>query len=63
MAEKVTIDKEACIGCENCVETCPAVFGFNNEEGKAFVIEDSDQDVDCVEEAIELCPAQCISRV
>lgn len=62
MADKVKIDQEECIGCEACVETCPSVFRFDADEEKAFVIEGSDQDVDCVEEAIASCPVSCISR-
>lgn len=62
MADKVIIDQEECIGCEACVETCPSVFRFDSDEEKAFVIEGSDQDVDCVEEAIASCPVSCISR-
>ena len=62
MADKVKIDQEECIGCEACVETCPSVFRFDADEGKAFVIEGSDQDVDCVEEAIASCPVSCISK-
>jgi ferredoxin len=62
MAEKVTIDQDECLGCEACVETCPSVFGFDDDKLKAFVIEDSDQDVDCVDEAIASCPAECISK-
>ena len=62
MAEKVVIDQDECIGCEACVETCPAVFGFDEEEGKAFVIDDADPGEDCVDEAIASCPAECISR-
>lgn len=62
MAEKVQIDQEECIGCEACVEACPEVFRFDEDDEKAFVIEDSNQDVDCVDEAIASCPAECISK-
>lgn len=57
----VVIDREECIGCEACVETCPDVFGFDDEE-KAFVIGGSDPNADCVEEAIASCPAECITK-
>jgi len=59
---KVVIDQDECIGCEACVEACPEVFEFNSEEEKAYVLEDGDTDLDCVEEAIASCPAECISR-
>lgn len=62
MAEKVVIDQDECIGCEACVETCPAVFGFDKEEGKAFVIDDADSGEECVDEAIASCPVECIAK-
>ena len=39
MATEVKIDQDECIGCEACVEICPAVFGFDEDEGKAHVID------------------------
>lgn len=62
MAKKVVIDQDVCIGCEACVETCPSVFAFDDEEAKAFVIEGSDPDEACVDEAIASCPVECISK-
>ncbi len=61
MAE-VKIDQDECIGCEACVSTCPQVFGFNDDEAKAFVIEGSNPDEECVDEAIASCPVECISK-
>lgn len=62
MSLKVIIDKEKCIGCEACVELCPSVFAFNDDEGKAYVLDDAEAAEDCVDEAIASCPAACISR-
>jgi ferredoxin len=62
MVVKIIIDEDECIGCEACVETCPAVFGFNEEDSKAFVIEGSSADEDCVDDAIASCPAECIEK-
>jgi len=62
MAEKIIIDSDECIGCEACVETCPEVFDFESDEEKAFVKEGADPELDCVDEAIASCPAECISR-
>jgi ferredoxin len=59
---EIIIDRDECIGCEACVETCPAVFEFNDEEEKAYVIEGADVDLPCVDEAIATCPVECISR-
>jgi ferredoxin len=62
MAQKVILDQDECIGCEACVETCPEVFAFDEDEGKAYVIEGSDPDEDCVDEAIASCPVECIEK-
>jgi len=47
-----------CIGCGLCASTCPEVFGM--EGGKAFVKEN--KDVPCLDEAIESCPVNAISK-
>ena len=62
MAEKVSIDQDECIGCETCVELCPAVFRFNDETAKAEVIDGADGDAECVDEAIASCPVNCITK-
>lgn len=59
---QVIIDQDECIGCEACVETCPEVFAFDEDEEKAIVIEGADPDADCVDEAIASCPAECITK-
>jgi len=58
----IVIDQDECIGCEACVETCPDVFGFDDDTEIAFVIEGSDPESDCVDEAIASCPAECIEK-
>ncbi|WP_163338821.1 ferredoxin [Desulfopila sp. IMCC35008] len=62
MSEKVKIDQDECIGCEACVEICPSVFSFDDDEGKAYVNEAADSNEDCVDEAIASCPAECIHK-
>ncbi len=57
----IKIDEDECLGCETCVELCPAVFKMNDEGEKAVVI-DPDSDLECVEEAIDSCPVEAISR-
>jgi len=61
MAKKVEIDQGECLGCEACVEICPSVFRFDEDEEKAFVIEGAEAGDDCVEEAIASCPGECIA--
>lgn len=60
MARRVVIDTDECIGCESCVELCSEVFAFNEAEEKAEVILPEGGPEDCIEEAIETCPVECI---
>ena len=60
MAKEVVIDIDECIGCETCVELCPEVFAFNEDDEKAYVIK-PEGGPDCVDEAIGSCPAGCIT--
>jgi ferredoxin len=56
----IVIDEEACMGCESCVELCPDVFEMTAEE-KA-IVKNPESDDECVDEAIDSCPAECIER-
>jgi len=60
MAKQVVIETEECIGCESCVELCPDVFAFNEDEEKAYVQLLEGGDEACIEEAISTCPVECI---
>jgi ferredoxin len=60
MGKIVVIDTDECIGCESCVELCPEVFAFKDEEEKAEVIMPEGGPEDCIEEAMETCPVECI---
>jgi ferredoxin len=57
----IVINEEECIGCGTCAELCPEVFEMNEEEEKAKV-KAPDSGADCVNEAIDSCPVEAISR-
>jgi len=57
----IMIDTDECMGCESCVELCPDVFEMN-EDGDKATVKNPDSDAECVEEAIDSCPAECISK-
>jgi ferredoxin len=60
MAKHIVIDETECEGCETCVELCPDVFEFDEDSQKAKVIAPESDD-ECVEEAMDSCPVDCIS--
>jgi len=57
-----TVDKDLCIACGLCSQTCPEVFELNNDEGYAEVKEEaaSCEEAGCCEEAADLCPVDAI---
>ena len=60
MGKRVYIDADECVGCESCVELCPEVFGFDEDSEKANVIMPEGGSEECIDEAIETCPVECI---
>lgn len=56
------VDKDGCISCGLCVETCPEVFQFD-EDGLADVISDPvpKECEDCAVESQENCPVSVIT--
>ena len=54
---KVKVDKELCIGCGVCVQTCPEVFEFD-DDSKAEVVGECNG-CDC-EDVADSCPTEAI---
>ncbi len=52
------VDKNKCIGCGACASICSEVFEM--KDGKANV--KSQKTPNCVEEAINTCPVNAISK-
>lgn len=57
----IIIDADACIGCETCVELCPDVFEMDGDGEKAIVTA-PDSTAECVDEAIDTCPVEAITK-
>ncbi|HHW42352.1 ferredoxin [Desulfofundulus thermobenzoicus] len=60
MARIPYIDSEECMSCGSCAETCPDVFQMNDTLGFAEVVNPHGASEDEIQEAIDMCPAQCI---
>jgi ferredoxin len=59
MAIRVVIDERECDGCETCVALCPEVFELD-EDAEVVKVINPEADADCIEDAIDACPAECI---
>jgi ferredoxin len=55
------VDMGECTDCGSCLEVCPEVFKRNSETGYIDVIYFHEYPEDCVQEAISVCPADCIT--
>jgi ferredoxin len=59
---KINIKKEACIGCEICVNTCPEVFmAWGLYMRPVFEVGEPERYKDLIRKIIEECPARAIS--
>lgn len=60
MAKAPVVDLSRCVDCDACVEVCPGVF-IRNEAGYIEVAEDGSHSEECIQEAVNCCPSDCIS--
>ena len=56
---KVSLDRDACIGCGVCNQICPDVFGMDEGAGIAKVLREETEEP-CVKDAENSCPVGCI---
>lgn len=60
---KVEVDQDLCISCGACVDVCPEVFQWNDDEKAHPVLDEVPADVeDQAHEAAEGCPTNAISE-
>ena len=58
---KIMVDELVCIGTGNCEEICPKVFEVVDGKACVKVNPIPAEEVDCVREAVNACPARAIS--
>lgn len=69
---RLSIGIEKCIGCGSCNAVCPIVFELGND-GKAHFSGNGEsknngkeekevEEIECVKEAIDICPVQAIEK-
>lgn len=56
---RVRVDRERCIGSENCVASAPSVFQIDGD-GKAMLLDVSSVDVETLWLVAEICPTEAI---
>ena len=59
MSKQLTIDGDACISCNLCVDTLPEVFRID-DDGIAEVHDHAGATEEKILEAIDACPVHCI---
>lgn len=59
MTKVPSIDLSKCVGCDACMELCPDVFK-QNEAGYIEVAALPVYPEECIQEAINCCPSDCI---
>ncbi|MEM4336562.1 MAG: ferredoxin [Candidatus Woesearchaeota archaeon] len=66
---KIVHEAEKCIGCGACVSVCEKFWQMKDnkshlkgskQSGKNWVLEISEREIGCNEEAAEICPVDCI---
>ncbi|MDD3839718.1 MAG: ferredoxin [Clostridia bacterium] len=61
---RVEVDQDLCISCGLCIETCPEVFDWNEEEKAQAIDGDVPEELeDDAMEAVEGCPTDAIQEV
>ncbi len=61
---KVRVNPDECISCGLCIDLCPNVFEWDEDEmARAIKPEVPEGEEDCVEDAIEQCPTGAIEEI
>lgn len=60
---RVDVDQELCISCGACIDTCPDVFEWNDDEKARSSVEEVPSDLEeQAHDAVEGCPTSAITE-
>ncbi|NLJ76493.1 MAG: ferredoxin [Peptococcaceae bacterium] len=60
---RVTVDQELCISCGACIDVCPEVFDWNDDDKAHSIADEVPEELeDEAREALESCPTEAISE-
>ncbi|WP_066636238.1 ferredoxin [Desulfolucanica intricata] len=60
---KVVVDQDLCISCGSCIDTCPEVFDWNDDDKADSKVDEVPAEVEeQAKEAVESCPTSAISE-
>ncbi len=62
-SKAVWVDEAACIGCRYCAHVATNTFVIEPHLGRSRAIRQDGDSSDCIQEAIETCPVDCIHWV
>lgn len=61
---RMEVDQDLCISCGTCVDTCPEVFDWNDEDKAYVIVEEIHAELeDQSKEAAENCPTNAIREI
>ena len=60
---RVQVDQDLCISCGTCIDLCPDVFSWNDDEKAQAAAEEVPEELENdAHEAVESCPTSAISE-
>ncbi len=60
---RLEVDQELCISCGACIDICPDVFEWNEDDKAHSIVEEVPADLEeQAIEAVENCPTDAISK-